>query len=518
MHKIFRDSISEFAVSSALLDEEAFERAMKNDSWDLQRGDGKPGFSQIWGKDKEIISYHRYGSVNGERPLVWYRQFHRAFPQYVELDEEFRLYHDLAEDKSRGVLLTFDRSGREIEVARITPDLVTVDIKYIRQFQAGIGSHLAIYFVSTRHSNTPLVEFSKEEKKVSFRDDLVRWSRYIGKNDSFIEYETFSRLIGKVILAPSPKQFAGIWPFEVDESQKQVSFIVGIDEHGNEKESTSDPDKVDSNSYLAPVFFRREVLSKYYAEPERYSVGDGSISCLDLWFCKIDNDIDGLVVVFLGDLGRDLPYEERLHWRQFNVPPEGTISNTSLKRNFFAQWTSAGAPDLVFRQEYTRFRKDWHKKFGWDLFLPLSDGDAYILETIRIPTNNTQSEQDILVGQLAKLLVDSINEGKLAELVGPFEIGTKGISKLEAYFNSTHFPKTDSVITHLRNLQELRSTGSAHRKGSGFERTKVKLGLATMSYVDLVKHLLSIGFSLIVGLREFYLIGGGSNFPMKAEA
>ena len=42
-------------------------------------------------------------------------QFNGAFPQYVEVDEEFRLYHDLAEDKIRQLLLAFD--AQHIELA-----------------------------------------------------------------------------------------------------------------------------------------------------------------------------------------------------------------------------------------------------------------------------------------------------------------------------------------------------------------------------------------------------------------
>ena len=80
--------------------------------------------------------------------------------------------------------------------------------------------------------------------------------------------------------------------------------------------------------------FRREVLAKYFAEPERYSVSDGQLTCLSLWSCQIDNDLPSHVVVFLGDLGRDLPYEERLHWRQFNVSPEGGVRETNFRRSF----------------------------------------------------------------------------------------------------------------------------------------------------------------------------------------
>jgi hypothetical protein len=107
----------------ALLDDGSAARAMDHDSWDLLIGDWRPGFSQSWSDGRTLTTYHRFGGTKGVRPLLRYRSFSGAFQQYIEVDEEFRLYHDLAEDKNktRNVLLAFDSSGREIEVVRILP-------------------------------------------------------------------------------------------------------------------------------------------------------------------------------------------------------------------------------------------------------------------------------------------------------------------------------------------------------------------------------------------------------------
>src|SRR5438128_3772497 len=93
------------AIWCALLDDEAAAQAIKHDGWELHIGDGKPGFSQSWPDGKETTTYHRFTSGDGVRPLIIYRYFHGAFPKYVEVDQEFRLYHDLAEDEDRGLLL-----------------------------------------------------------------------------------------------------------------------------------------------------------------------------------------------------------------------------------------------------------------------------------------------------------------------------------------------------------------------------------------------------------------------------
>lgn len=501
-----------FGMWCALLDEEVAARAIGHDSWDLMIGDGKPGFSQSSPDGKEITTYHRFGSRDGVRPLVLYRSFLGAFAQYVEVDEEFRLYHDLAEDKAQGLLLAFDKSGREIEVVRITPSEVRARLKYLRQFQAGTRLHLAIYVDSGRYSQIALADIPVDERRRVETDGMVRWRRSVVKCDFREEYETFSRVLCKVILAPPDQDKAGAWPFEDDNDKREVAFIVGVDKEGNEVEHTSDPDAL-ANSfganpgaahYLTPVDFRREVLAKYFAEPERYEVSDGQLTCLSLWSCQIDNDLGSHVGVFLGDLGRDLPYEERLHWRQFNVAPEGEVSETNFRRSFLAQFTDAQAPDLTFRHEYADIMRDWERVQGWPLFLHPSPGDAHLLKTVRVPVTNSQVELDEQVGLLAKLLVDSLNEKELAARAGVLEEGTKGIGKLAGFLEATQFPERQAIIQLLRDLQTLRSTGSAHRKGSAYEKIIAKLGVDPTRKPDAIRRLLEAATAALRAIRLYY--------------
>ena len=112
-----------------------------------------------------------------------------------------------------------------------------------------------------------------------------------------------------------------------------IDFIVGLDENGNSIKYSCNPDGLannfgknpDSPNYLTPIFFRREVLTKYYAHSERYSVEDGYLRCQGIWGLQLDNNHNDYIIVFLGDLGRDLPSEEQMYWRSQNIPPEGKI-------------------------------------------------------------------------------------------------------------------------------------------------------------------------------------------------
>jgi hypothetical protein len=340
---------------------------MEDDGWDLQITDGRPGFSRGCADGKEVVTYHPSGWFDGIRPLLLCRCFNGAFPQYFEVDQEFRLYHNLAEDKARAVLLQFDASGREVEVVRVKANEVQCHLKHLRQFQAGTGLHLAVYVDSVRYSKIALADVPAEERERVETQDRARWRRNVAACDFKDGYSTFSRALGKIILEPPAQEKAGIWPFREGNREKAVTFIIRVDEDGNEVEHTSDHKALANNfganpgapHYLTPVHFRREVLAKYFAEPHRYEVSDGRLRCLGLWGCQIDNDLDSHVVVFLGDLGRDLPYEERLHWRQFNVAPSGGISRTNFHRSFLGVFAHAQTADLTFRQEYAVIVRDW---------------------------------------------------------------------------------------------------------------------------------------------------------------
>lgn len=137
----------------------------------------------------------------------------------------------------------------------------------------------------------------------------------------------------------------------------------------------------------------------------------------------------------------------------------------------------------LFQQKYHEVLTQWNKKYGWDLFLPLSPEDQYNLETIHIPLTNSQPEFDQLVLCIVKSLIDSLNESVLQKNIGN-EQNQKGIAKLESWFQQNSFEGYEEHIQFLRNLQELRSTGSGHRKGQSYQKITQKMGIDLKLLVD----------------------------------
>ena len=81
----------------------------------------------------------------------------------------------------------------------------------------------------------------------------------------------------------------------------------------------------------------------------------------------------------------------------------------------------------------------------------------------------------------------------------------KCVSKLEYWLSELNFPDYQQQIKFLRNLQELRSTGTGHRKGKGYEKAAGVFGLNTDNYVDVFDRILLQANAFILFLAKNFL-------------
>jgi hypothetical protein len=355
-------------------------------------------------------------------------------------------------------------------------------LREVREFVAIKRMALAVFFDIDQISEFGLAEVGVEEAEEAFQQEDVTFRFRIYRSD-LGEPETASKLVGKRLIRGPNEDRTILAPLQTE--KEYASFLIRFDEDGNEVSFTCDPSKLanyfganpGAPNYLTPVFFRREVLAKYYAQPEKYSVEDGYLRCGHLWGLRMDNNHHESVVVYLGDLGSDLHYKEQLYWKSFNVIRKGGISEVSWRRDFMAQFTDPEKPDLVFKCAFRSFQARWLAKFGWTLFKPLSDDDCHSLATLRVPLASGQAEFDIQVLALSKILVESLNEEGIQELLPKREVGAKGITKLENFLQARGLADCGSWIKFLRDLHDLRE-GTAHRKGDKYRRaaTRFRLG------------------------------------------
>jgi len=247
------------------------------------------------------------------------------YGKYICCYEYIRLLDSGEED----VVIKIEKGNNNLKVE--------IKVYYLRDFLAAKSMVLIRFHDHRRFSDIDLTDVGSDtlvDKKIG---DTFCYSVTINPNKEILG-KCFSRFLGKDILPPFKEPKHKDYMSLKGETQKEyVEFIIGIDEEGDPIEHTCNPDELNSK-YLTPVFFKREVLKKYYDNTSKYSVEHNYIRCGYLWSISYGINDCGLVHVWLGDLGR-LPYNEQLHWKQYNVPPEGNISESTIRRDLMAEPT-----------------------------------------------------------------------------------------------------------------------------------------------------------------------------------
>ena len=491
------------AIYCALIQFDHVEQALSDPlNWDLRFGESMPADLGAGPAGTEQFTYLRRYCEDGMEPLVIDRKFnesqtnYRQRSNYSEISEEFRLFHNLYYDRNTDKYIKIDDEGYEQVVAVVEPNRVEIRLKEIRQFIAIKEMYLSIQFWYYEHVDSSLEALGMTEHDESTHckataDGNMSWrlaySNHISKAD-----RSLSLLSGKRLVKPLPKSQSGFGRFAQEQEKKCVDFIIDVDANGEAISDSYDPGKTKHGGYnpgppygLIPVHFRKQVLDKYYNEPSKYSVEDSVLSC-PWWFMHIDNHHSDKVVVWLCDLFA-LPYGEQEHWRLHNIPPEGDVSETCFRRDILAEFTESTHPEHIFKRRYHELQKASRNYLGWQFLLPLTSRDKHHLMSLRIPSTDEQRSFDESVLSLAKILIDSLNKEQLKKLVSPKqeenlnpdekERFEHGIGCLEIALNSCGVENAEDYISFLRKLQNLRSSGSAHRKGSNYKKIAEKFGI-----------------------------------------
>lgn len=475
-------------IYCALIPTSQIQDSLADSTWDLEFTRGIPGGMTYHKRGELYQEYLRYGIDNGVEPLIINRSFYGLREEYSELSEEYRLFHKLYHDKKTDQYIKIDDVGNEEVIAIVKPDIIQIRLKEICQFLAIKEMHLAIQFIFSETSLHTLEDFGLQTGDEHKQDGLMCWLHRYGDLTGIGNCRAFSRLVGKRLVEPLPKTKSGFWPFAEETDEQFEEFIIDVDKNGDEITYTSNPDDlrtpadpenirgVDNGapSYLTPIYFKKKVLDKYYQEPSKYSVEDSVLRCRNLWCVFIDNHLKDVVCMWLGDLGRDLPYCEQQHWRLHNIPPTGGISKTYFDRQLGAEFRNSDMPEHIFKQRYRDLQKVSEVNLGLQLLLQLSAADTYHLDCLRVPATDEQSDFDMVVLSLTKVLIDSLNEKYLKKMI-PYGKREKykdknGIALLEAAMHLNEIEGVSVHIDFLRKLQSLRSSGSAHRKGSNYQK------------------------------------------------
>lgn len=489
-----KDDKWDIFFQSYLVPADRTEEQLKTDTYDAY-GLLRPGVTVYGAWDSGEAAYYKWGNNTSIEPLVIKRDYNDLARDNIEIVEEFRFLFNLYYNSQSKEYVDLEN---DTSVVKISDDnLVSIHKRYLKSYLA-IKNMALIIHIDSRC--TDIVEDIFPTDSFDYRNDdnTVFYTVNIGRGHNGIQEENFSILFGKKVLFGCKLKDCNIWPY--NEKKQYIEFIVGVDDNGRELHYTCDPSKLsnyfganpDAPHYLTPIFFDSAVLSKYYSNPEKYKVDDGIIRCGTLWSLYIDNQNTGYVSAYLGDLGRNLPSEqEQYYWRGFNKALDAKLSTTKFKRDFMALPASSQSQDFVFKNTYVKTNRQFAEKAGWPLFLELDEQDRYNFEGLRIPINNSIVEMDMLVLSLVKVLLDSLNEKEIvSHLTGTYEKLVGSISKLEVWFQEKQLTGYQDHIKFLRNLQELRSSGTGHRTGKSYQKISKVFDIQKENYTETFSNIL----------------------------
>jgi hypothetical protein len=417
------------------------------------------------------------------------------------------LYHDRRNDR----YIQIDERGEDNIVVEVTATQVRAKTRYVRQFLGARNLYLLVFF--DHRADAPVEPAVAKEAlpNENVEKSDLKYMFHVGELTLSKEKTTFSRLLGKTLIPPLPIEECGVWPY--DRPRKFADYIIGVNAEGQHIVYTADEEELanyfgnnpDAPHYLTPVWFRREVLRKYYDHPDKYSVEDAYLRCGSLWGLEIDNDLPDHVVVYLGDLGH-LAYEEQLYWKSFNIPPAADrTSETHFRRSMLAQFTDPTAPDLVLKQKLVALQEAWEQRFGWQIFRPLQNDDAHVLKQLRIPLTENIGEFEHQALLLAKLIIDSLNDPRLAQELGGALPDEKSIGKLGRFLTAKGYPHKERDAKVLRVLQAVRSTAAAHRKGEQFGKVSKELQLNDRPVSEVFRELLARVNTMLTDLQAHFM-------------
>ncbi len=503
----------EFFLFSALAPQNIREKILSRYDCEIMVDSFHPGFLIQYDHGTVNAEYYRFSRQDGIEPIIIQRHFYGMKKTYFDISEEFRHLYNLHYDEPEKKYIKILDDGNEEDVIRVSDDLILINAKYLKEFLAIKKYFLVLYFNIDRYTQghfsdigkEPILDIRENQNticSISLCD--CDWSREGPK--------IYSRLLGK-------KTIYGLEEFDPEnlagsvKCYEYINFIIGVNSNGDDVTFTCNEEELANffgknpgkPNYVTPVFFNRKVLEKYYADPEKYTVHDGQLSCGGLWSLRMDNNHEKYVIVMLGDLG-GLSLSEQQYWRSFNMKPEGGFSDVAFRRGFAAEFTEPSMKDLIFKEKFGLFQETWKKKNGWDLFLPLEDQDQHYMKKIRIPLKESQSEFDELVLAITKVLIDSLNERKIQEFLSSKTPDEKGITKLQRLFVEKGITRFEDHIQFLRDLQNLKSSTASHRKGDEYDKIARKWGIREKRYREVYCNILDRAIQLFKFLEDLPII------------
>jgi hypothetical protein len=218
---------------------------------------------------------------------------------------------------------------------------------------------------------------------------------------------------------------------------------------------------------ISPAFFSPNVLTKYKADPDKYDLGDRSITCRNAWHLKtFDINEAGQVHTYIGYL-QNLPFKEQQHWKLHNEWPKSPISKRAFATDFKGEWTSESDPLQSLRyavSELDRNPPPWWRARG-----------SQVRDRVHYPVTTSSKEWADELLALDQMVVEGFvatEIRKLADASGvKYETSWQSLKLIQEILRTKDSLTAEQTLEPRRRLHHLRSKVPGHHTG---ERAKLE--------------------------------------------
>lgn len=420
---------------------------------------------------------------------------------YFELNQEYAHLASIHWRPERRAYCRFDKHGDVDSVVSISTredkgsNMALVSFKWepLEEYLAASNASLVRMFDFTLLRRSGFSGWSDEAPQEFDESD-----DFFYQQKAMLGHAAYTRGIQIIRPRRSKKAiFSGVTGRWFGEKNREHAEFIAYDWRNNRiAKISTDPNatvnyfNAEGNSLpfeLSPVFFRPEILSKYKANREKYTVGERDVSCRATWHLEgIDVNEAGQVHAYICDL-RHLPYAEQLHWLSFNEAPKASISKRAVINDFKGEFVTFVEP----LQRVLAILRHWQdtKVAWWTL------RDERLLAHVNTPLTENRDEWAEAFMDLTKLVVEGfeikfIRAGLDAAHI-PYEEKEKDktIALLEKLLDKAGTSGEARQLDGLRTAQRIRSKVKGHTAGSDADQLAQHALMEHGTFTDHFRHI-----------------------------
>jgi hypothetical protein len=437
-----------------------------SDTWSVWASDNKVGLDPPFENPGSK-------SLQGAEALIFTRSFEGYVGKkgYVELLQKFAHIFDLHYVSEQSAYCRLDRHGDVVPMVKIgsidnaanpfdSGRYLTINRELLDDYMFLTGTALVRLFDFTRFHPESFGGWGDLRETTRIDNNMLHARLTIQRG-------TGSYLRGFQVLRTNTTQQSVIDRIWGREEKRYATFIAQDWKNKRIAEISCDPKRL-SNYFtqselpfeISPAFFKAEVLRKYKADSEKYTLEERSISCRGAWYLQTyDINEVGQVHTYLIYLSR-LPYEEQLYWKSFNEPPRGPISKRAYTTDFegeFSQEAEALSALKYRLRELHRHNVPW-----WSL------RSEALVDKVLAPFTTSADEwaDDIL--KLDQLLIEGFDakwlRRKCIQLGRQPEPNFGSLKLIEECLLGLEFEGHDAraMVEPLRELHDMRTKLKGH--------------------------------------------------------